>query len=68
MSYSRLRVYVEDEREGGGRLTICPQQPAESRCLHFYWLSNSDPLFLLAEQLGPVTIIVGVSAGCRVSY
>ena len=66
MAYSRLRVYVEDERESRGRLTIRPQQPVESHCLHSYWVSKLGSPLLLAEQLGPATIIAGVSAGSRV--
>ena len=34
--YYELKVYVEDEKENGGRLTIRPQHLAKSRCLYSY--------------------------------
>jgi len=41
---SRLRVYVDEEREEGGCLAIRPLKPAESPSVHSDWLSQQDPL------------------------
>jgi hypothetical protein len=64
VAYSRLRVYVDEEREGGRRLALRLLKPAERLCVCCNWPNKSGP----PSSLHPSQPAVGVANNLALSH